>query len=65
MCGFFADCRLFDQVVLNQFKSSDPAPAVKKLPHNDALMAQVCMLFLLPFSYSLYLNLMRNSSLFS
>ncbi|KAG2383956.1 Fanconi-associated nuclease 1-like protein [Vigna angularis] len=32
---------LFDQVVLKQFKSSDPAPAVKKLPHNDALMAQV------------------------
>ncbi|XP_052729287.1 uncharacterized protein LOC108327145 isoform X3 [Vigna angularis] len=29
------------KVVLKQFKSSDPAPAVKKLPHNDALMAQV------------------------
>jgi len=29
------------KVVWNQFKSKDPAPAVKKLPHNDALMAQV------------------------
>jgi len=49
MCRLFTDCILFDQVVLKQLKNNDPAPAVKKLPHNDALMAQVCML--LPFSY--------------
>ncbi|ESW11294.1 hypothetical protein PHAVU_008G017700 [Phaseolus vulgaris] len=29
------------KVVLKQLKNNDPAPAVKKLPHNDALMAQV------------------------
>ncbi|KAG2396671.1 uncharacterized protein HKW66_Vig0229460 [Vigna angularis] len=38
--GFIA-LRWMSKVVLKQFKSSDPAPAVKKLPHNDALMAQV------------------------
>ncbi|WVZ14844.1 hypothetical protein V8G54_012410 [Vigna mungo] len=40
---------IFNLVVLKQFKNNDSAPAVKKLPHNDALMAQVCMLSLLPF----------------
>ncbi|KAK7319121.1 hypothetical protein RJT34_03835 [Clitoria ternatea] len=29
------------KVVLKPLKSNDPAPAVKKQPHNDALMAQV------------------------
>ncbi|CAJ1838995.1 unnamed protein product [Sphenostylis stenocarpa] len=29
------------KVVLKQLKSNEPAPTVKKLPHNDALMAQV------------------------
>ncbi|XP_027350759.1 uncharacterized protein LOC113861873 [Abrus precatorius] len=29
------------KVVLNQLKSNDSAPTVKKQPHNDALMAQV------------------------
>jgi len=54
MCRLFTDYGLFHQVVWNQFKSKDPAPAVKKLPHNDALMAQVCillLLLLLPFTF--------------
>uniref|UniRef100_A0A0R0ISI8 DUF1664 domain-containing protein n=1 Tax=Glycine max TaxID=3847 RepID=A0A0R0ISI8_SOYBN len=37
----YADGYKLINVVLRQLKSDDPAPTVKKQPHNDALLAQV------------------------